>query len=134
MGTHAFAAVIVATLLAVPAHADEGWRGKSEVGAVFASGNSETQSGNAKFDTAYERDKWKHAFGVAALVAKDDTGTNAERYEGHFQSDYKLSDENFLFGALRYEDDHYRRRPTPSQRSTWFIPSSEPSSDRKSVV
>ena len=102
---------VIAILVCVGAtsasYAAEGWSGKSEVGAVITSGNSETQSGNARFDTALELERWKHAFGIAALVAKDDTGTNAERYEGRFQSDYQWTGNTFAFAALRYEDDHY---------------------------
>jgi len=105
--------VVFATLAVINAgsisasQAEPGWSGKSEVGAVITSGNSETQSGNAKFDTAYELERWKHSFGVAALVAKDDSGTNAERYEGRAQSDYQWTEKTFAFAALRYEDDHY---------------------------
>jgi putative salt-induced outer membrane protein len=105
--------VVFATLTlvhagAIPAsHAEPGWSGKSEAGAVITSGNSETQSGNAKFDTAYELERWKHSFGVSGLVAKDDTGTNAERYEGRAQSDYQWTGKTYAFAALRYEDDHY---------------------------
>jgi putative salt-induced outer membrane protein len=101
-------AIIVAMTLAGTAAAqDAGWSGKSEAGMVITTGNSETKSGNARFEAAYELDRWKHGFGVAALVAQDDTGTNAERYEARFQSDYKLTEQTFLFGALRYEDDHF---------------------------
>lgn len=103
-----FATLAIVQAGAIPAsHAETGWSGKSEAGAVITSGNSETQSGNGKFDAAYELERWKHSFGVAALVAKDDTGTNAERYEGRGQSDYKWSENTFFFAALRYEDDHY---------------------------
>ncbi len=89
----------------VPAHAQ--WKGKGEVGIVFARGNSDTDTANVKVDTSREVDRWKHSFGVAALRAANNGATTAERYGAAWQSDYKLTDRSYWFGGLRYEQDEF---------------------------
>ena len=90
----------------MPAHAD--WTGKGEAGLVIATGNTETETANAKLQFANEIGKWKHQFGGAALYASsDDEGTTAQRWEAFEQSDYNFSPRNFWFGAARYEDDEF---------------------------
>ncbi len=83
------------------------WKGKGEVGIVFARGNSDTDTANVKLDTSREVDRWKHSFGVAALRAANDGVKTAERYGASWQSDYKLTDRSFWFGGLRYEQDEF---------------------------
>ncbi len=88
-----------------PAYAQ--WTGKGEAGLVIASGNTETETVNVKFDMAHERDKWKNQFGLTGLYASDDSGTTAQRWEALGQSDYNFSPKTFWFGAARYEDDRF---------------------------
>jgi putative salt-induced outer membrane protein len=90
---------------ASPALAD--WTGKAEAGLVVASGNTEAQSLNGKFQFTNELEKWKHQFGAAALHASDDEGTTADRWEVSGQSDYNFSPRTFWFGAGRYEQDRF---------------------------
>lgn len=89
----------------MPAQAQ--WKGKGEVGIVFARGNADTDTANVKVDTSREVDRWKHAFGIAALRASSEGLTTAERYGANWQSDYKLTDRSFWFGGLRYEQDEF---------------------------
>jgi putative salt-induced outer membrane protein len=99
--------LLAAGLLAsvFPAHAQ--WKGKGEAGIVFTSGNSETETGNARLEMARELDQWKHAFGVAALRSSNAGALSAERYGAFVQSDYKISDRDSWFGGLRYEQDEF---------------------------
>jgi putative salt-induced outer membrane protein len=98
--------VSVALLAASPAHAD--WTGKGEAGLVIASGNSDTETANVKFQLANEIDSWKHQFGGSAVYASaDPDGTTAQRWELFEQSDYNYSARDFWFGAARYEDDRF---------------------------
>jgi putative salt-induced outer membrane protein len=90
---------------ASPAMAD--WTGKAEAGLVLASGNTEAESANAKFQLANEVGQWKHQFGAAALYASDDVGTTAQRWDAFAQGDYNFSPRTFWFGAARYEDDRF---------------------------
>ncbi|MFM7626682.1 MAG: YdiY family protein, partial [Gammaproteobacteria bacterium] len=83
------------------------WKGKGEVGAVMARGNSDADTVNIKLDMARELDSWKHGFGILALRATNSGDKTAERYGAYWQSDYKFSDRSYWFGGLRYEDDRF---------------------------
>ena len=98
-----FAASLLAA--AVPAHAD--WTGKGEAGLVIASGNTDTETANAKVQLTNETDNWKNMVGAAALYASDEDGKTANRWEVLGQSDWKFTTRNFLFGAGRYEEDEF---------------------------
>ncbi|HEY0682584.1 MAG TPA: DUF481 domain-containing protein [Steroidobacter sp.] len=97
-----FAALVAA---AAPAHAD--WTGKGEAGLVFASGNTDTETANAKLQLTHESDSWKNTLGGAALYASDEEGKTANRWEVFGQTDWKFTQRNFLFGAGRYEEDEF---------------------------
>lgn len=97
-----WAAVLAA---AAPAHAD--WTGKGEAGLVIASGNTETETANAKLSLEREAGNWKNAFGLAGLYASDEDGATAQRWEVLGQSDYSFSPKSFWFGAARYEKDEF---------------------------
>jgi putative salt-induced outer membrane protein len=92
-------------LISTPALAD--WTGKGEAGLVIASGNSDTETVNAKLRLAKEIEAWKHAFGGAALYASDDGVKTANRWELFGETDYNFSPKTFLFGAGRYEEDEF---------------------------
>ena len=91
----------------LPADAAAEWKGKGEVGAVLARGNSDADTINLKLDMATEVDRWKHGFGVQALRATNSGDKTAERYGAFWQSDWKFSERSFWFGGLRYEDDRF---------------------------
>ena len=103
----AAAAALLVPLFAIsPAYAD--WTGKGEAGLVISTGNTETESANAKFQLANEVGKWKHQFGGAALYSStDEDGTTAQRWEAFEESDYNFSPRTFWFGAARYENDEF---------------------------
>src|SRR5688572_3003145 len=98
-----FAATLLAA--AVPAHAD--WSGKGETGLVVSSGNTDTQSANAKMQAINETPDWKLAFGGAVLYASDEEGKTANRWDVATQLDWNFTKRNFLFGAGRYEQDEF---------------------------
>ncbi len=102
-GASAFLAL--ACMAALPAHAD--WKGKGELGFVMARGNSDTDTGNAKFELATEGPVWKHAFAFSGLYGSNNGITSAQRWDIRWQSDYKLTERLFAFGAARYEDDAF---------------------------
>lgn len=98
-----FAASVLAA--AVPAHAD--WTGKGEAGLVLASGNTNTETANAKLQLEKETVDWKHGVGVAVLYASDEEAKTANRWEVLGQSDWNFTPKNFVFGAARYEQDEF---------------------------
>jgi putative salt-induced outer membrane protein len=87
------------------AHAER--KGKGKAGILFARGNTDTDTINVKMEVAREVDRWKNSFGVSAIRAANNGDATAKRYEGHCQTDYKLSDRSFWFGGLRYEKDEF---------------------------
>ncbi len=97
-----FAAMLAA---AAPVHSD--WTGKGEAGLVVASGNTDTETANAKLQLTKETDNWKNTFGGAALYASDEEGKTANRWETFGQTDWKFTQNNFMFGAGRYEEDEF---------------------------
>ena len=87
------------------AHAD--WTSKAEIGASFASGNSENESVNGAFGTKYTSEKWEHGLGLAGNYGSDGNETTAQRWEFRGQSNYKFTERAYAFGAGRYDDDRF---------------------------
>ncbi len=83
------------------------WKASAELGYVSTSGNTETETLNAKAMASTERKQWRHKLEVTALKASDETGTTAEKYSLTGQSDYKLKKPNYLFVIVSYEDDKF---------------------------
>jgi putative salt-induced outer membrane protein len=83
------------------------WTGRGEIGASFASGNSESESINGAIEVKNKRDKWTHTFGAAGNYGSDGQLTTAERWELRAQSDYTFTEKAYWFGAARYEDDRF---------------------------
>jgi len=88
-----------------PALAD--WTGKGELGASFASGNSENESVTAALELRNTLDQWTHTVGFAGNYASSNSDTTAERWEFRGQSDYKFTERAYAFGAGRYENDEF---------------------------
>lgn len=99
--------VFAATLMAATVPAQAEWTGKGEAGLVVASGNTSTETANAKLQVTNETDNWKNTLGGAALYASDQDGKTANRWETFGQADWKFTERNFLFGAGRYEEDEF---------------------------
>lgn len=105
---------LVAALFALPVMAaqegdeeTEGWSGEGEFGLVVTTGNTETETLNAKLKGAYEQGPWVYKAGLVALSASEDGNTTAERYELSGKSEYHVSDVSYWFGSLRYESDRF---------------------------
>jgi putative salt-induced outer membrane protein len=96
----------LALVLAGSAHADP-WKGKGEAGLVYARGNSDSDSVNLKLAMSKEIDRWKHSLDMSYLRSSSDGLESANRFVGGWQSDYKISEPVFAFGALHYEQDKY---------------------------
>ena len=83
------------------------WKGTGELGYVATSGNTETQSLKAKLGLTHERPEWRHTLGLEALNSSEAENTTAERYAGNWQSDYKFTQRDYVFGRLSYETDKF---------------------------
>ena len=89
--------------IGAPAHAD--WTGKGESGPLISSGNSDSTSANATLDVAEEQNGWKNSVHLAGIYGKNATFAAAERIEGRYELDDKISDRLYAFGAVRGERD-----------------------------
>ena len=107
MRNAAYLAATVVALLAVSAEARADWTAKGELGASFASGNSENEAANGALEVKRSYEKWAHGVYFAGNYGNDGEETTAQRWEVRGQSDYKLTERAYWFGGVRYEDDRF---------------------------
>jgi len=86
---------------------DGAWKGNVELGIVNTTGNTETETINAKAKAAFEQEKWRHTVTFESLTSSDQSVTTAERYVLNGQSDYKFGKHNYFFVMLGYENDRF---------------------------
>lgn len=106
------AASVISTLAFNVAHAaeDEGPKGLSgaaEFGMVVTSGNSDNSTVNGKFSVVNDIEKWLHSGKLSVVNTESENVTTAERYVLKLKSNYKLGDNQFLFGALTHDVDEF---------------------------
>ncbi len=106
--------VLLPTALLAHAHdeppvapVDNSWIGNVGVGVVVTGGNTENKTANANIDVTRDLDKWRHNLHIDSLYTADEQGATAEKYFGSFQSDYKLSERDYVFAYASYEDDRF---------------------------
>ena len=99
--------VLLASCLSVSAAIAEPVKGEAELGLVTTSGNSDTQTINAKLGLTKETERWTHNADFAALNNASDDETTAEKYSFGWQSDRKLDEVSFLYVIASYEDDRF---------------------------
>jgi putative salt-induced outer membrane protein len=90
---------------ATPAFAD--WTGKGDIGASFATGNSENQAASANLELKNKVDKWQHTLGFAGNYGHDGDAKTAQRWELRGQTQYEITERAYGFGAARYEADEF---------------------------
>ena len=101
------AALMAQDATAEPEAPKYGWSGKGEFGLVSTSGNSDTFSLNLGAEFTYDSEKWHHIFTASALKSENNGDTTAKRYDLGAQSNYKLNEKSYMFGALRYDNDDF---------------------------
>jgi putative salt-induced outer membrane protein len=79
----------------------------AQVGYVSSHGNTDAQTGNAKFDVIYVVEAWKHELQLAGLYGKSNDIVSAENLDAQWQSNYNFTNRLFAFGALHYADDKF---------------------------
>ena len=83
------------------------WEREAELGYVSTSGNTDTETLTAKLKIINDRRHLKHTVIAEATRAESDAVITAERYFFSGKSDYKISDKDYIFGLLNYEDDRF---------------------------
>ena len=84
-----------------------GWSGEGQLGFTSTSGNSDSESLNAKLGISKERDKWKHGASIESLKTTTDNVTSADSFIFKEKSEYKFGEKAYAFGKVRYEDDKF---------------------------
>lgn len=106
------------------AAAKEGWQGSATFGYVATTGNTNTRSLNANALAAYRLGNWANAVSFTALQGSTNGVTSSESYDLNGQSDYSLTDTNYLFGTVDYLRNtfaSYRRRTTEVLGVGWRV-------------
>jgi len=83
------------------------YNGNVELGFVSTSGNTQTQTLNAKTKVLAEYGSWKQALTLQALNASDRKTTTAERYSAQLKTDYRFAKKQYTFGLLSYDNDRF---------------------------
>lgn len=91
------------------------WSGEASVGIVATSGNSRTQSANARLEVIYAEEKYRNTFHAAALQASstqlneltgvEEEKVTGERYTVGDKADFLFTEKNYAFLQLEYEKD-----------------------------
>jgi putative salt-induced outer membrane protein len=101
-------ALTIAACLATPcAFAVENFSGEASVGFLNTTGNTRTRSLNSKLSAAYQVGDWTHTGRLTALNAQQDGTTTDERYSAGYKAAWALSETDYLFGSLDYENDRF---------------------------
>lgn len=90
-----------------PAAPSNPWSGEAELGVVTTGGNTKTRNINAKAAITHERVHWRHVLSAEALGSSDRDSTTAERYAAREKSDWKWSENNYLFITVAWEKDRF---------------------------
>jgi len=90
-----------------PQVTDGSWKGNVELGIVTTTGNTETETINAKAKAMTEREKWRHTVFIESLNSANNGDTTAERYVVNGQSDYKFGEHNYFFVMVNYENARF---------------------------
>jgi putative salt-induced outer membrane protein len=91
------------------------WSGTGEAGLLMTTGNSETDSVNAKAGLKYEKGHLLAEVGAAALYSSEETEidgekedkVSAEKYNYNAKLGYKFDPVNYVFVNGDYEDDRF---------------------------
>ncbi len=84
------------------------WKAEVELGYINTTGNTESESVNAKATGEYNIKRWRHTANLESLVTSDTGGTSAEKYLIAEKSDYTFSNDiSYAFGQIDYEADRF---------------------------
>lgn len=83
------------------------WSGTLAAGALFASGNTESESVNLDAAAELVHAAWRHSLRVTGHEASEEGESTAERYKAAVQSDYRFSERSYLFARGAYETDRF---------------------------
>jgi len=83
------------------------WTGEGEFGFTSTSGNTDSQSLNAKLGIGKKYEKWSHNAKVDVLQSSDNNVDSADSFVVTEKSEYKFAEKTFAFGRVRHEEDKF---------------------------
>lgn len=101
------AASVLSPAVVAAEEAQGPWRAEAELGLVSTSGNTDTETFNAKAELGYESAPWKNRLRLEALHSSDGSDTTAERYLVSGRLENHFDPRHYAFGTARYEDDRF---------------------------
>lgn len=101
-----FIAFIINICLSWSSYADP-VMGKGELGFSNITGNTTSRNLNASLKLDHVLGRWEHGLDLGAIKNTNEGQLEAESYIGDFKSDYFYNHRRYLFGAVRYEEDHF---------------------------
>jgi putative salt-induced outer membrane protein len=103
-----FILVIFCFFASVAAAQDSGpWSGKAALGYLASSGNTDTTAFNFDGEVNYDVNKWHNTLLGRAILKTDNKASTAEAYKAAYKLKYDLSERNYLFGLLDYNNDRF---------------------------
>lgn len=98
--------IIVLALCPITVFAGE-TSGSAELGYLARSGNTDSTDLNAKFGVAHSYGKWTQSFNASAELAEEKNTRTTQRYQAGVKSEYRLSDQDYVFAAVDYQSDKF---------------------------
>lgn len=92
---------------AEPEEAPPAWHASAELGLINTSGNTDTTTLSLGVEVVRTFLPWRHRVAAEVLQAEEDGEDTADRWLGEWQSDYRLAERSYVFGALRHEADEF---------------------------
>lgn len=83
------------------------WKGEGELGFTSTSGNTDSESLNAKLGVEKSHDKWTYKTRIEILKASIEGVDSSDSSVFTARSEYKFAEKSYAFGALRYENDKF---------------------------
>ena len=87
------------------------WSGEVSAGSIVTTGNTESETFNAKGEVVYQSKKWRNTSNGSVTKTEttdpltDEDVVTAERYLAGNKTDYNFDERNYAFVALEFEKD-----------------------------
>jgi len=97
---------ITAALISSSTNANE-WTGEGEFGFTSTSGNTDSQSLNAKLGVGKKYNKWSHNAKLELLQSSTEGVDSADSRVFTEKSEYRFAEKTYVYGKLRHEEDEF---------------------------
>lgn len=86
----------------------DNWRGRGELGAARATGNSDYVGLTGALDLTRQGIDWKHQFRATADYQADRGVTSREKYFAAYEPHYQIGTDIFAYGLMQFESDRFQ--------------------------